>query len=253
MDYADKHLSDLHFFEAETFFSSFENSGNQDYLSLEETLADYSDCILILVESPGAQAELGAFTVKDKLAQIVLAVNRKEFEGSKSFITKGPIAKIDKVSKFKPTVYADFDSILRCMPTIEDRLGKIRRQRGESVNLKDFEAFTANSAKIRLLFLIDLISIFSPVKHSELVSILKSLYGEHSFRITKETAFLDSLDLLSKYDGYLMSHVEDNSLFLRYRRFKVEDVRSTVVRSYFKKDRKRLQKLKARVRTDDSR
>lgn len=244
MDYAERHLDGFRFFEAESFFEAFENEKNKDYLSLEEDLAGFSDCILILVESPGAQAELGAFTVKNELAKIVLAVNKREYHGETSFISRGPLAKIDQVSVFKPTVYANFDAILQCMPAIRDRLDRVKRDRGTTVDLSSYESYGSTTSKIRMLFILDLISLFSPVSYPDLIDILKALFGENDFKIKTVIAFLNALELIERKSGLLISQVEEHRLFFKYEGISTRGIRATVVRHYFKHARSRSKTLR---------
>ena len=119
MKYAHSHITDAHFFEAEAIFKKLGDKRKKDLLSLEEELAKFSDCILIFLESPGAQSELGAFTMHDELAEIILAVNKEKYEGERSFISDGPIEKINKVSSFGEAIYTNFESILTSMSTIK--------------------------------------------------------------------------------------------------------------------------------------
>lgn len=59
MQYARKNIKGINFFTAETLFDTMEDHKTTDLLSIESRLANYSDCILIILESPGAFAELG--------------------------------------------------------------------------------------------------------------------------------------------------------------------------------------------------
>lgn len=247
MEYAKRKMPKFNFFKAERFFETFENSNNSDYLTIEEELAKFSDCVLIVIESPGAHTELGAFTVKDELAEIVLAVNKEEFRGTQSFISKGPLAKIDEVSKFGPPVYADFSSITEVAPNIEDRLSEITLSKGTSVSLSDYDSFTSLSKKKRLLFILDIISIFCPIQYSEIIGVLKYLYGEDNhLDVTKEISLLRAMGLATREDNKLISLTEDSKLFYKYRGFDVTEARALIIRKMFKTERDRLDLLKVR-------
>jgi len=98
IEYGKKYLNGIDFFIAEDFFSKISEKDEYDLLSLENSIAQFSDCILIFLESPSAIAELGAFSNNDKLAGIILAINNRDHASTPSFINLGPIAKLNKIS-----------------------------------------------------------------------------------------------------------------------------------------------------------
>ena len=62
MEYAKKYLEEYDVFIAETFFELFKDP--DDLLTIESKLANYSDCIIIFLESDSSIAELGALDRK---------------------------------------------------------------------------------------------------------------------------------------------------------------------------------------------
>ena len=76
-----------------------------DLLELEEHLAGLSACILLIVEGPGAVAELGAFSqiplLQDKL---VVVVDRHHFK-QQSFIRNGPVEQLRRLNIGKVLSY----------------------------------------------------------------------------------------------------------------------------------------------------
>ena len=140
-EYADKHLDSFQFFMAEDFFSVFENEKGWDLLSIEESLSKYSDCILIILKGESAFAELGAFAVHPRLVKQVLVINEIEYQNGDSFIVKGPIAKVNRDSTFTPTIHANFKTILKNVPNIEDNLKKIERINVSNISMKTLDDF----------------------------------------------------------------------------------------------------------------
>lgn len=69
-------------------------SDSSDLLTFEEILADLSDDIIIIVESPGTFCELGAFSSEKKYLEKLIIINEDRDEYKNSFITKGPIKKL---------------------------------------------------------------------------------------------------------------------------------------------------------------
>lgn len=244
VEYADRHLKGFRFFEAEAFFRAFAESAKSDLLTLEEKLAGYSDCILIVLESPGAVAELGAFTLHNDLAKIVLAVNERRFRDSTSFISLGPLKKVDKASTFRPTVYADFSSILTAIPDIEKRLSKIKRYNGKSVDLSTYDGYQQLEPKLRLMFLSDLISLLSPIRFTEIIDLMRTLYGEHDFDINEDLALLHALELIGHdQDKYYYATYTGLTTFFDLRFDNMRMFRASVIGTYSKLDRRRLRVL----------
>lgn len=103
--YAATHHKEFSFFRAESILQGLEDKG--DLLTLEDQFADYSDCLLIFCESESAYAELGAFSLKEELAGKTLVINDRKYEKSTSFINLGPLAKLEKKSKFGGSIWID--------------------------------------------------------------------------------------------------------------------------------------------------
>lgn len=73
------------------FEDLLEGQGSNSLLSLETQLANAVDLIVMIPESPGSFAELGAFSVDADLAKKMLVFRPGEFKSKKSFINHGPI------------------------------------------------------------------------------------------------------------------------------------------------------------------
>lgn len=250
MGYAQKHIKDFQFFEAESIFQKLGDKRKKDLLSLEKELADFSDCILIFLESPGAQSELGAFAMYDDLAEITLAVNKEEYESERSFITDGPIEKVNKTSKFGEAIYTEFDSILTSMYDIEKRLSSIKRKRGKSIEGKKFEELKKENPKVKMLLISDIVSLYSPIYYSELVKVLSSIFkSDSNFDVKTDIAFLEAVGFAKRVgDNLIVSTTKSNRKFFKYPdNYKWKRERSTVIRNYFMRDRKRFKLLSERI------
>lgn len=235
MHYAQKHLTNYNFFMAEKFFDLFQNKQRKDYLSLEDELTKYSDCIIVVLESESAYSELGAFAMKDELAQIMLVVNDKAFSESKSFISLGPVAKVNRISKFGPTIYTDLKSILSIAPEISKRLSKIKKGKLIKIDIRSYEQFSQISPKIRMAFILDLLSLLHPLSHQELISVLKEIYGpDKSYDINVELALLMALDLIKQIDDYYVRTAGDYGRFLRFYTINEISLRAQIINHYHK-------------------
>ena len=88
-------------FEALLFKSS-----SEDLLSLENLLADSVDVVVVIPESAGSFAELGAFANNDKLRGKMVCVLDKQYDKDKSFINQGPVKLLRRTNN-KAVVHID--------------------------------------------------------------------------------------------------------------------------------------------------
>lgn len=78
-------------FYPEDMFMELLDRKKYDLLTLESFLADNSDLILIVCESPGSFAELGAFVNNERTLDKVVVLIQKQYKHAKSFIMQGPV------------------------------------------------------------------------------------------------------------------------------------------------------------------
>jgi len=88
------------------FESLLYKSSSEDLLSLENLLADSVDVVVVIPESAGSFAELGAFANNEKLRNKMICVLDKKYERDKSFINQGPV-KLLKRTNSKAVVHID--------------------------------------------------------------------------------------------------------------------------------------------------
>jgi hypothetical protein len=158
--YLKKRRPDTLFFRAEAVWEEITSaapSSNENVLEVEQRLADLADMVVIIVESAGTLAELGAFAMNSALRPKLVPILDAQHRGDKSFINMGPVHWVDKESEFAPTIYADFDAITRAGHELELRLDKIRRPRNEEITE------LARNPQHRLFVLWDLIAAIGPV------------------------------------------------------------------------------------------
>ena len=243
IEYARKHYTGFRFFRAEDVLRAPVGQEKTDWLTLEDRIADFSDCIIIVCESESAFAELGAFTLSEKLVKQVLVINDQKHRHSDSFINLGPIARADRKSDFKPAIYTDFQAVLKSIDQIEARLRLVHRTRRIRVSLRTTAEFKNAPSKIRILFLADLVHFFAPVTPGEIVALLCFVYGEGSYDITLELALLNSLRLIEHDSQWLRYAFKESAFFYDYERVRPSTLRAVVIRDYFRNDRDRLKHL----------
>ena len=80
----------------------------------------------MIVESPGSIAELGAFSVKDVIAQRLMVAVRRQYNTAGSFISLGPISYLKKLSPKRDRVFVypwglEWDNVQdKSFPIIDD-------------------------------------------------------------------------------------------------------------------------------------
>ncbi len=123
---------------------------------MEADLASLADVVVVIVESPGTIAELGAFSNSDALRPKILPIVDKDYEGEPSFICNGPLQWIDRESIFSPTIYVPLETILLAVSDIEERISRIPKAKPTAIS------DLAESPKHLLFFLCDLVGVIYP-------------------------------------------------------------------------------------------
>lgn len=92
----------------EDIFDELLYDPKENLLSLEEILAESIDAIVLIPESPGSFAELGAFANNAKLREKLICVSDSKYKRIKSFINGGPIKLVKQTNK-KNIIYINGD------------------------------------------------------------------------------------------------------------------------------------------------
>lgn len=246
LQYARRHWADYHFFRAEDAFRALPKSQDRvDLLTYERTLARYSDCILMILESAGVIAELGAFAHDEALHKSVLVLSSSEFRGQESFIAKGPLAKISRNSRFGDVIYTDLETCLSEAAVIEDRLREDSPKIARRVRFRDEEGLVfPQTSKEGLLLLLDLIGLFSPLRYAELIAVLLDLFGEGSYDVRDQLSLLEALGLITRRESFYLRTTERRGLFLRFdKKVGYAGLRSWVIAHYHKYSPQRIDAL----------
>jgi hypothetical protein len=155
-DYFRRRLPNLQVFYAERVWELIAADPGLGALKMESDLAALSDLIIIIVESPGTFAELGAFSHVPELRRKLLPIVDRRYRGVNSFINTGPVRWIDKESEFRPTIWARHSQILEAANEIEQRIARIPKPKPEKVS------DLARSRKHLLFFVCDLVGVVAP-------------------------------------------------------------------------------------------
>lgn len=159
-------------FYAEDIWAVIVAEPTANALAMEDRLAQLSDIVILVVESPGTFAELGAFSLSPSLRIKLLPILEIRYRGSGSFIETGPVRWVDAQSNFGPSIWVDHNSILDAAGEITARIQPLRDTRATLVD------DIAHSEKHQLLFACDLVAIFGPCPVAHVEYYLDVLIGD---------------------------------------------------------------------------
>lgn len=202
-EYFQKHLPKSLTFRAEDAWEIISQDKNANALLLEEWLADFSDVVIILIESFGTVAELGAFSLSPALRKKLLPILDESHIKDESFINTGPIRWVDKDSKFSPSIHANFQAILTCIPEIEER---INRRTIEAIYTSRIFGKYNFSNKVMLFFLVYLVAALGPITLREVVGISNDILN---YKDKKVINFILSVGIaLNIFSVFSMDEIE---------------------------------------------
>lgn len=178
------------------------SSDSSDLLSLENLLADSVDAVVIIPESAGSFAELGAFANNEKLRNKLICVIDVKYKKDKSFINQGPVKLIKSANKdavvyieeakLGKTDYSKIESFLYLSRDreIEKILSAIRKAKKMS---------SKEEARITLLqldkFLLPTIYLLEPVAKQTLIEIVSSAMEDE---INSASSTIAAITMLTK-------------------------------------------------------
>lgn len=154
-------------------------SESHDLLTFEEVLADLSDDIVIVVESAGTFCELGAFSSGERYIDKLIIINEDKDDHKDSFITKGPIKKIQKYNSNNVIYHAGkeyIDKNLSFKHTIKALSEK-------PVKITPNNAFNNLDPKMLMYELTCLIELFQPIEEYEVEYVYKYINEFRSYNI----------------------------------------------------------------------
>jgi hypothetical protein len=138
-----------------------------DYLSLENILAEDSDLVIIILESPGSFVEFGAFVNKAGLREKIITLMDIKYKDDESFLNLGPIKYIKSIRN-KSVVY--FDNITE-EGTINKLKDSVKDYYKRDLGLPHTNSLT--SILTLYYFLQIYLGIFSPITFKEILTHIK--------------------------------------------------------------------------------
>lgn len=178
-EYLDRQQENYLVFYAEAAWEVIvQQSDNTNALAMEEKLAELADIIVIVVESPGTFAELGAFAISRPLRKKLLPILKQHHRNNGSFVETGPVQWVDVDSTFGPSIWACHDRILEIAGELEKRLNLIPAENSRRVN----NLFA--SKKHLLFFICDLVAVFGPCSVDHIDFLASEVFKEKVPEIT---------------------------------------------------------------------
>jgi hypothetical protein len=175
----------------------YENAHYDNLLTFEEDLIQLASLTVIILESAGAIAELGAFCINEKINQnLVIALSEKHFK-EKSFITLGPLKQLEKHAEHAAWIYEwDYSDIENTAKTELPILAKDIEEYVKNQKAKSFDRENIG----HLAYLVhELLVQFKALTCKEIISFLNTLDINRNRKEVKKLLYLlELLELIKK-------------------------------------------------------
>jgi hypothetical protein len=221
---------------AEDYQDWHEHGAVKNLIDFELAIADMAGSIVLILEAPGAYAELGSFSVLDRLSEKLILVVNKKLIADDSYISLGPIKYLEDNSRIVLKFSWDVSYIVKGVDrdkidtlltsNTESLLAKARMiggrisEESESILLKSPRVDLNRSGHICLV-IGDLIYHFGALRISEIKGYLSDWFEIKGMSIStvrsylyilKAFDFIDEVDVGDKY--YIPT--ENNKGFIKY-------------------------------------
>lgn len=162
----------------EDLFMEILSRKKYDLLTLEKFLANNSDVILIVCESPGSFTELGAFVNNAETVEKVVVLIKTKYKNAKSFIMQGPVEYVKARNKNNIIFYNNDieDAIAKINNYLRINLGVGSARKRKLMN-KDINLITG-----QFNFIILLLYFFRAIEIKDLSKYIKELYSVKGYQ-----------------------------------------------------------------------
>lgn len=96
---SDNKLADISFVLAESASELYRDSGYMDLIEFESDIAQLSDLVLLVTESPGSLTELGAFAMHEHISPRLHVLIQQRFYTAESFVRNGPVRHMENLQQ----------------------------------------------------------------------------------------------------------------------------------------------------------
>ena len=157
----------------EDLFMEMLSRKRYDLLTLEKFLANNSDYIAIVCESPGSFTELGAFVNNSETVDKVIVLLQTKYKNAKSFICQGPVQYVSSKNK-KHVIYYNQDVEEAALELRKLLLPKYISK--ANISFKDLDTITG-----QYNFVLILLYFYKALRIKDLNENIKELYNTKSF------------------------------------------------------------------------
>ena len=246
LDFSSRHLPYTKFFLAESIFTVLKAEGHKiNLLDIENDLLNFSDFVIIILESESAFCELGAFAVHEELRKKLIVINDYAFQNCDSFINLGPVEAISEITDGKHVLHYKMDKVGKlhgdAIGDVFSRLHKIihkkpTRRRNRIDKFEPNRFFTKDS----LRFVHDLVLFSSPISSGELSRIIKILFSKSKeTQLQKHLALLCATEQIKITSDKLYVSLQDKPFF-EYGIYDIYNLMASFKNLYFRYDSSRL-------------
>ncbi|MBE5923954.1 MAG: hypothetical protein E7271_05725 [Lachnospiraceae bacterium] len=184
----------------------------EDIFSFEKMLAEISQKIIIVTESPGTFCELGAFCMDTDCLEKVTIINEDRDEFKNSFITKGPIKMIENKDE-KRVLYHNGIERIKKSRTFQDLIKMVANEDIEISINKKYDNLNLRSLIYEFS---NLVELFQPIEIEELKTIYEIIMnfngnykisnGDcHRIKTFKNVLFLmERMNIVKKKQGFYL-------------------------------------------------
>ncbi|WP_156900538.1 retron St85 family effector protein [Anaerovorax odorimutans] len=199
---------DLSILYPEDMFMEILNRKKSDLLTLEKFLANNSDVLIIVCESPGSFVELGAFVNNSETFPKVVVLLNFKYKNVKSFIRQGPVEYVRKNNKNNIIFYnTDIDATIKELDKCIDRKFGSTWYRKKNAKTKDLHLISG-----QYNFIIILLFFLQELDIKSVVSNIKKLYENKGYIIDDfEFTYTSAVRRLFK-DGFIKKENGNYSL-----------------------------------------
>lgn len=180
---------------AEDIQDWFRDGAYSDLVTFEEHLAGLSDVIVLVVESPGAIAELGAFSISPAIAERLLVLVAEIHYEEQSFIKLGPLKRLEDSNTESVLVYnwhelkagkytEQYDKLRAEMPRIVEIIKNFMSKDASE------RLFKSDESSHQMLLICDLIDLFGALPLKEIGEFLELLSIKIDVNRLKQYLFL---------------------------------------------------------------
>ncbi|MBR1701595.1 MAG: retron St85 family effector protein [Lachnospiraceae bacterium] len=241
-----KNSKSLSILYPEDLFMELLNRKKYDLLTLEKFLAQNSDIICIVCESPGSFVELGAFVNNENTFDKVVVLLQSKYKNAKSFINQGPVAMVKK---------NNVNNVIYFNKNIEDATEQVKellRKRFWRFSYKSLK-YKKRTKDINLIsgqfyFIMVLLYFYNSINTTKMVQTIKELYLSRGYEEKQfEVVYTAAIRRLYKEGLLKKVQISDGSNFYELTNKGYEQVKYILGSAHIKNSTKIIDGIRLKI------